>query len=590
MNIKTSELFSYLLKFINQQKMSFFFIGLSSLVWSLNLVVWPLILRAIIDIFNRYDLVRSEAINELTPIILFSLSFWLLVEVGFRFQGFLLAKALPKLESAVRLDMFDHVQRHSPQYFNKHMAGSLVNKISDMTNQISLILQPILITFIPSIIGCALGILSLYFVSPLSALLTLIWIIIHFSVCFIFIKPCDKLEQAHGNERSKVIGKISDSLNNHFIVNLFYRFSYEKKRLHNIQAKEQEINKSSKLKLEWMRSWLGLFTFLFAAVAINGYMLYSWLDHSITSGQATQIFNMTWNICIIIWTSVLSIPAFFYSIGLAKQAYSIMKHPCDIDDKTQAKPLEITKGEIVFENVTFQHGQDPLFKNKNVCIKPGEKIGLVGLSGAGKSTFINLILRFFNLHEGKILIDNQDISQVTLESLRNQIALIPQDPQLFNRSVLENINYGAIDKPLEAIHDAAKKSFADHFIEKCPSGYLTEVGEKGSKLSGGQRQRIAIARAILADKPIFILDEATSALDSITEDYIQKSFSTLMEKRTAIVIAHRLSTLLKMDRILVFDKGQIIQEGSHSQLIEKGGLYKRMWEMQSGGFINKTSI
>jgi ATP-binding cassette subfamily B protein len=590
MNTKTSELFLYLLKFLKQQKTSFFFIGLSSLVWSLNLVVWPLILRAIIDLFNRYDLIRSEALTALTPIIIFSLLFWLLVEVGFRAQGFLLAKALPKLESKVRLDMFDHVQRHSPQYFNKHMAGSLVNKISDMTNQIGLILQPILITFIPSIIGCALGILSLYFISPLFALLTLIWIIIHFSICFIFMKPCDKLEQANGNERSMVIGKISDSLSNNFIVNLFYQFAYEKKRLQNYQEKEQEINKQSKMKLEWMRTWLGLFTFLFAGVLINGYMLYAWLDNSITTGEATQIFNMTWNICIIIWTSVLSIPAFFHSIGLAKQAFSIMLHPSDIDDKSNAKPLEVTKGEIVFENVTFQHSQDPLFQNKNVHIKPGEKIGLVGFSGAGKSTFINLILRFFELQRGKILIDNQDISEVTLESLRSQIALIPQDPQLFNRSFIENLNYGAIDKPIEAIHEAAKKSFADHFIEKCPSGYLTDVGEKGSKLSGGEKQRCAIARAILADKPILILDEATSALDSVTEDYIQKSFSTLMEKRTTIVIAHRLSTLSKMDRILVFDKGKIIEEGSHIQLIEKGGLYKRMWEMQSGGFINESII
>lgn len=587
MKTTNRELFNYLIKFIKQQKTSFFFITLSSLVWSLNLVIWPIILSSIVEIFSSFDLNRNAAIQVLLPLIIFSLSFWLVVEIGFRVQGFLLAKALPMLESTIRLDMFDHIQRHSPKYFNKHLAGSLTNKISDLTSQAGLILQPILITFIPSFIGCLIAIVSLYQIKPLFALLVLSWIIIHFLICFLFLKKCDELEQIHGEERSLVIGKIVDSLSNNFIVNLFYRFNYEKDRLNRLQQTEYITNKESKKNLEWMRTWLGFFTFLFAALTINGSMLYFWLHNQISTAEATQIFNMTWNVCIIIWTSVLSIPPFFYSLGLAKQAYTIMKHPSDINDTPNSKTLTVTKGEIVFENVSFQYGKDSLFKNKDVHIKGGEKIGLVGFSGAGKSTFVNLILRFFDLHEGKILIDGQDISKITLESLRNQIALIPQDPQLFHRSFLDNLKYGYLNASSEDIELAAKKSFAAKFIEMSEHKFQTEVGEKGNKLSGGERQRIAIARAILANRPILILDEATSALDSITEGYIQNSFDSLMENKTVLVIAHRLSTLAKMDRILVFDKGKIVEEGSHNQLILKKGLYNHMWNMQSGGFLKE---
>jgi ATP-binding cassette subfamily B protein len=481
--------------------------------------------------------------------------------------------------------MFDHIQRHSPRYFNKHLAGSLANKIGDLTSQASLLLQPILLTFIPSIVGCILAIFSLYEIFPLFAFLIFIWIVIHFSVCFIFLKPCDLIEQAHGEERSKVMGKIVDSLSNNFIVNLFYRFNFEKTRLIKEQKNEYDLNVKSKKALEWMRTWLGFLTFIFGGLIINSCMLYFWLENYITTGEATQIFNMTWNICIIIWTSVLSIPPFFYSLGLAKQAYVVLKDPTDILDATNAKNLKVEKGEIIFENVCFQYGKDPLFKNKDVHIRPGEKVGLVGFSGAGKSTFVNLILRFFPIHEGKILIDGQDISKVTLQSLRDQIALIPQDPQLFHRSFEENLTYGFLEASLEDIKNAVQKANAKNFIERSEKGYETEVGEKGSKLSGGERQRIAIARAILANRPILILDEATSALDSITESYIQNSLDSLMKNKTALVIAHRLSTLAKMDRILVFDKGKIIEEGSHHTLIEKKGLYYHMWQMQSGGFI-----
>jgi ATP-binding cassette subfamily B protein len=262
-----------------------------------------------------------------------------------------------------------------------------------------------------------------------------------------------------------------------------------------------------------------------------------------------------------------------------------MQDPQDILDAPTAAPLSIKSGEILFDNVSFRYGDKALFVNKHVKIQGGEKVGLVGYTGAGKSTFINLILRFYPIEKGKILIDGQEITQVTLESLRRQIALIPQDPILFHRTLDENIRYAKPEATSSEITQAAKLAHCDEFIRSMPEGYSTKVGERGTRLSGGEKQRIAIARALLADAPILILDEATSALDSVTENYIQDSLEKLMTGRTTIVIAHRLSTLARMDRILVFDQGKIVEEGSPAALLNSGGLYARMWNMQVGGFL-----
>jgi len=257
----------------------------------------------------------------------------------------------------------------------------------------------------------------------------------------------------------------------------------------------------------------------------------------------------------------------------------------DLGNKQDSKPLQVSSGKIAFDNVSFQYGETRLFENKHVEIGGGERVGLVGYTGAGKSTFVSLILRFFPLHQGKIVIDGQDIAGVSLESLRSQIALIPQDPVLFHRTIKENIAYGNLMATEAEIEQAAKLAHCDEFIRKIPKGYEAKVGERGTKLSGGEKQRIAIARAILADAPILILDEATSSLDSVTERYIQESLDQLMQNRTTLVIAHRLSTLSRMDRILVFDKGKIVEEGTHAVLLGKDGLYAKMWKMQVGGFL-----
>ncbi len=581
--VPSKSLVRFIWKFICLQKGKFILFFSLPLVWSLDATLWPYLLRLVIDTFTQFDSDRAAAWPALKGLCVWGVALWVFVECGFRARNFVQASALPQLEADIRMAMFDHIQHHSPKYFNEHFAGSLANKISDMTKEVSSILLNLTI-FIPALVTCALSIGFFYLVSPLFAFILTLWVVIQFVICLAFTPKCIAYSNAHGEVRSSLVGKIVDSLTNNFAVNLFFRFQFEKARIAQSQYIEQEKNYRAQFYIALMfLSFSGIF--ILGGISLNGFMISYWLQDKITTGEVIQIFNTTWNVIFVIWFSCDAIPQFFRSIGIATQALSVMHDPQDLTDPVTAKPLVVKQGEIVFENLSFRYGKKLLFENKNVHIKGGEKVGIVGYSGAGKSSFVNLILRVFPPEKGRILIDGQDISQVTFESLRSQVALIPQDPQLFHRTLKENIQYGRIDASLDEVMLAAKWAHCDEFIQRTTQGYDSLVGERGTKLSGGERQRIAIARVILASPPILILDEATSALDSVTEQYIQDSFEKLMSGRTTIVIAHRLSTLSKMDRILVLDHGKIIEEGSHLELLAKNGHYAHLWKMQAGGFL-----
>ncbi len=584
--VSYKELLGFVWQFLRQQKWVFaLLLILDALTWPLDALLWPYILHLVIDIFTQYEGDRLAAWEALKGPIIGGIGLVLYVETASRTMGFLIAKAIPKLQADIRMAMFDHIQHHSPRYFNERFAGSLANKITDMTTQVELIIQQLFWPLIPAISTCILGAIFLWFVNPIFAGILLVWMTVHLGICLKFTRPCDLYEHRHGEARSTLLGKIVDSFTNNFAVNLFYRFKLEKSTLAPFQKVEEKTNVEAKQYVEKMRCFLGLSYFLGAILGVNGSLIYLWIHGQISTGQVIQVFTTLWNVTMIMWNVGTALPTLFQSFGGIKQAYSVMRDPQDLDDKLHAKNLKVSSGEIVFDNVSFRYGEKKLFENKQAKIKGGEKVGLVGFTGAGKSTFINLILRFFRLHSGKILIDGQEVANVTLESLRSQIALIPQDPILFHRSLKENISYGKPEATDEEIIHAARLAHCDEFIRSIPKGYDAIVGERGTKLSGGERQRIAIARAILLDAPILILDEATSSLDSLTERYIQDSLGKLMQNRTTIVIAHRLSTLSRMDRILVFDKGRIVEEGSHASLLNEEGLYSKMWKMQAGGFL-----
>jgi len=589
--VSYKELIGFVWQFGRRQKWVFITIlFLDCLNWPLDAMLWPYILHLVIDIFTRYEGDRLAAWEALRAPIIGGVSLIIYIETVSRAMGFLMAKAIPKLQADIRMEMFDHIQHHSPHYFNERFAGSLANKITDMTTQVESIIQQLFWPIVPAIATCVLGAVFFWLVNPLFAWIMLAWIAIHLSICLKFTRSCDLYEHRHGEARSTLLGKIVDSLTNNFAVNLFYRFKHETAVLAPFQKEEKETNIFAKRYVELMRSVTSFFYLTVGFLGINGVLLYLWVHDQVTTGQVAQVFGTMWNIAGIMWAVGSALPALFQAFGTTKQAYSVMRDPQDLGDKLSARELKVSSGEIVFDNVSFRYGEKKLFDNEHVQIRGGEKVGLVGFTGAGKSTFINLILRFFPLQRGKILIDGQEVANVTLESLRRQIALIPQDPVLFHRTLRENIGFGEPECTEAAIISATKLAHCDEFIRNIPNGYEAKVGERGTKLSGGEKQRIAIARAILKDAPILILDEATSSLDSVTERYIQDSLEKLMQRRTTIVIAHRLSTLSRMDRIIVFDKGKIVEEGTHASLLGEEGLYAQMWKMQVGGFLPEAPV
>ena len=333
--------------------------------------------------------------------------------------------------------------------------------------------------------------------------------------------------------------------------------------------------------------WLILGSSFVIVMVINFYYLITGYNSgSITVGDFALVTTITVALVDRLWELAHNFTQFSKNFGRITQGLRDILVVPEIQDKQDASNLIVSRGEIKFQNVMFNYKDtSALFEDKSIIIPSGQKVGLVGYSGSGKSTFVNLILRMYDINSGQILIDDQNIAEVTQDSLRGNIGMIPQDPTLFHRTLMDNIRYGKIDATDEEVIEAAKKAHAHAFITALPLGYQALVGERGVKLSGGQRQRIAIARAILKNAPILMLDEATSQLDSVTEVDIQDSLWHLMQGKTTLVIAHRLSTLLHMDRIIVFDRGKIMEDGTHKELIKKGGLYKTLWDAQVGGFL-----
>jgi ATP-binding cassette subfamily B multidrug efflux pump len=326
-------------------------------------------------------------------------------------------------------------------------------------------------------------------------------------------------------------------------------------------------------------------------VGVVGWAILLWMQGSASVGIVTAAAGITLRLNGMSGWVMWAVSSFFRQLGVVAEGMQTIAQPITLTDVPQAPALNFSKGEIVFENLTHHYGRGSGgLEGLNLTIKPGEKIGLVGRSGAGKSTLVKLLLRFYDPEEGRLLIDGQDITQVTQDSLRRNIGMVQQDSSLLHRSVRDNILYGRTGASQAQIAQAAARASADEFIPELRdpegrAGYEAQVGERGVKLSGGQRQRIALARVILKDAPILVLDEATSALDSEVEAAIQDTLYRVMEGKTVIAIAHRLSTIAQMDRILVLDDGKIAEEGTHTALLARGGLYARFWTRQSGGFL-----
>ncbi len=470
-------------------------------------------------------------------------------------------------------------------FFMGSFAGTLANRISEVSMGVNHSLWTILFDFWPVMISFSV---SLFLVSQVNSSLFLflgIWIFVYVLVSFVLATRCRKYAKAFASTRSQVSGKIVDAVTNVINTKMFSKLGFE--RTHLSEYLNLEVNAARKTFwfMEKMR-WFQFTSTLILQIGIISFALKIWIDGAISVGA----FSMVTGLSLLIINDARGLSRrfleFFEYIGNITDGVSAIVLPHEIIDEKNASNLVVKNGEIIFENVSFSHlPQRYVFKNLNVTIPPGQRVGLVGFSGSGKTTFANLILRFFNLQDGKILIDKQNIAFSTQDSLRAQISMIPQEPMLFHRTLMENIRYGKVDATDDEVIEAAKRARAHDFIIQHPEGYKALVGERGVKLSGGQRQRIAIARAILKNAPILILDEATSSLDSITEKAIQNGLEELMKNKTVIVIAHRLSTIAHLDRILVFNQGEIVEDGSHQELVQLNGHYAKLWSMQVGGFL-----
>ncbi len=579
-------LLAFFWHFLRKQWKGLLLIQIFSFAWSLDHSLWPYVIMKLIDGITNFAGDKADMWYVLRMPIIMGICLWVTVEISFRLSGFLSASVFPKLEADIRMSMFDYVLNHSHLYFSNQMAGTIANKISDMPQSMTRILLQIMQLFLPVALSLIISTTLFFYISPLFALILCTWVIIHMGICLSFSKKCDEYSNIHAESRSILSGKIVDCLANSANVRLFARNRFENRYLSLFQRDELQKHRQSLIYIEKMKIALGIASFLGAGVALNWYMLYSWQQGHLTTGEVIFIFNTTWNITMMAWLAGLELPQLFKEIGVCRQALTIIQDPPDITDAPHAKPLKVSRGEIIFDKVTFSYLEyHNLFQDKTITLQAGEKVGLVGFSGSGKTTFANLILRYYDIQNGRILIDGQDIATVTQDSLREQISMIPQDPTLFHRSLMENIRYGRIDATDDEVIEASKKAHCHEFVLKMPEKYHSLVGERGVKLSGGQRQRIAIARAILKNAPILILDEATSALDSVTEREIQEGLDLLMQHHTTLVIAHRLSTLSGMDRILVFKEGKVVEDGTHEELLRAKDHYARLWDMQAGGFL-----
>lgn len=595
-NPKISDLFRFLIYFMKPQGTLFLLLIFFLCAWSFEQNFVPYFIKLVIDGVtlleqNHFSFQGFSIFYDLRYILFLGLAFLLISEAIYRASDFLYAYLIPPFTARIRTYLTAHVTLQSYRYFSNHFPGSLSNKINDLPRSAGEIFEIFARSFLPGILNGIIAISLLFYVYPILGIIMMVWFILHIGISWIASQKSAVYAEHQSEALSTLSGKIVDIIGNILTVRLFTRLPYEKKYLSRYQKDAIQKHIKTLTFSAKVMTTIGLLSLIEYILMILA-SLYGWSHGWLSVGDLAFVLTLLQNITQATWWTTLEFPRLFQEVGTSFQSYRLLIQKHEIIDKRGAPLLRITHGEIIFEHVTYGHSEEnnriPLFNDLNLTIKGGEKVGLVGFSGSGKTTFVNLILRHFNISKGRILIDGQDITNVTQDSLREAIAVIPQDTNLFHRTLYENIQYGNIKASRKDVEEAAKAAHAHEFIQDTSDGYETLVGERGLKLSGGQRQRIAIARAILKDAPILILDEATSALDTATERKIQESLLEAMQNRTTIVIAHRLSTLSHMDRILVFHKGQVVEEGTHQSLLALEGHYARMWTLQAEGFLPKT--
>lgn len=519
------------------------------------------------------------------PASLIIINFIVFDNFTWRSINYIWAKYVPIIQNKIISVMMDYALSHSHEFYQNSLSGKISKQITNLSDGIIEIITFKLTNFLRGSSLLLAAFAASYYVNPIFCFILIAWFIVFATLSIFMSKKILALADRLAEKETVIVGELVDSLSNNSNVRIFGRKIYEIQRITPFFDKFTKSYYSLNVYSITLYCIQGTLIAIMMSFSVF-FLIYLYGKSLVTIGDFALILGLSMETGHMTWFLMSELDCFNKAAGKCKQSLIALVVPLEIQDKPNSQTLNCIRGKITFDKVTFNYkGADGLFENKSIEIKSGEKVGLVGYSGSGKSTFVNLLLRLYDINNGSILIDDQDIRNVTQDSLRQNISMIPQEPSLFNRSLMENIRYGKINASDEEVIIAAKKAHAHDFIMSLPQGYASLVGERGIKLSGGQKQRIAIARAVLKNAPILILDEATSQLDSVTENLIQDSLYELMQNKTTIVIAHRLSTLLHMDRILVFDKGRIIEDGSHNNLLNKNGLYKKLWNAQVGGFL-----
>lgn len=548
-------------------------------------VFLPFFTKKILDIVAEMD--TSFSVSSVMRHVIYLISILAVVEVILRTYSYIVGvKSIPKLRKTIIEHSMDKLLAKSHSFFQNSRVDILQDKVVALGNKMPDLLELILNKFLSKALIFIFAIFMLWHSHLHFAILMLVWTLIFAIILIYYIPKITSQLELFSSQEEVINVIISDSLLNILSVRLFPNWNLEKRLIETATRSAM----SKEMQLNW--TYLLVFFWVFSSFIIMQFVSLFWLlkqkqAGTITVGDIGLVLATNYSIVDVLWTLMYEIIDFVKSLRSMHDALKDINAIVEVKNHIEAKDLRLINGTIKVNNITFKYADDcPVVLDNISCeISGGQKVGLVGSSGSGKSTFVKLLLRLYDLKLGNIEIDGQNISMLTQDSLRKNVSIISQEISLFHRSLMENIRYGNAELSDNDVVEAAKKAYAHDFILNMPEKYESIVGERGIKLSGGQRQRIIIARIFLKNAPILILDEATSQLDSVTERLIQISLWELMQGKTTIVVAHRLSTLLEMDRILVFDKGRIVEDGSHRELIAKHGVYKKLWDTQVDGFI-----
>lgn len=544
----------------------------------------PYIFKTIIDVLNDNSLPKVELVNQLW---LWCGAFVLcnvLAELSYRIVGFIGAFVYPKCQSNIRSEMLQHIMKYDYSFFIHNFSGEIASKVFDIPREFRYIIGALIGILIPIFCVICVSGFFIWNVSYVIGIIYVIWLISHFTIVYYFVTIGHRKSSYRSSIVRMLQSNIVDIFSNILNINLFSASNFVLKRYFVLHDQEKKINFGISVIFELLKSVLSFNTIL-GLTTILVFCIISWSNDIISNGDVILVMTSTMNVILVSWWAAFEINNLVEMIASSSDAFSIMQHVYDNYDfdysgsGSSNKDLVVSEGTIEFNNITLRYSSGKtVFSEQSFVIVGGSKVAIIGSSGSGKTSLLNVIVRVFQLDSGSILIDGQNIDDVSLKSLRDNIAFISQDSVLFHSSLIDNIRFAKPQSSDSEVIEAAEKAYCGDFVSEMEDGYYSDVGERGSKLSGGQRQRVMIARIILKDSPIVILDEAMSAIDINTECIVKKALDAALKDKTVIIVTHKLYDTVNVDKIIILLNGVVVEQGSHKELLEKQGYYFNLWK------------